>query len=232
MCSYPRPKAPNLLRSGANTASDTLSGVSRRVAVIVLVVLAPLASPAAAAARPCVAPGDRVVARGAEVLVTTSASRSFHACERRTHRRTRLDDRGAAADPDTYLQGIRIAGRYVAYVAGFRAACSTCPAGASVRLVNARSGRGRPLVSGCDGAQSIAGLVVDRRARLGWTCFSNGDVNAPGQAVLEVRKQDRDGPGLLDSSALGSRIVADSLSLRDGVLRWNASGQARSAPLR
>ena len=207
------------------------------LAVLMLALLAAMAFAPGASARdrrPCVARGDTVLVRGDRVVVTQRPSGATHACARRSRRRTRLDS-GEPATPfaTPYVERAQVQGSLVAYVTGRRAECSSCAGAAQVRLLDARTGRRRPVgTTGCEGAAHVVGaLVLDAAGRLGWTCFRSGNVDRRGDLV-EVRKLDRDGSGLLASSADGTGVRLGPLTLAGGVLTWLVDGEPRSATLR
>ena len=192
-----------------------------------------LPATAQAAASPCSATrGERLAPPSARVDVVRTPRGAFQACDRRTRRRTRLDVPTVVGDPDAYVEQVVVAGRFVAFVRGARSPCSTCGGGAFPRLVDASTGRDRPLgTAGCGGTHVITDLVADARGRVAWICFRSGNVDLAGGQQAEVRAVDRDGPRLLDTEADGTGIRFESLELAAGLLRWEAPDGPRSAAL-
>ena len=193
----------------------------------------------------CAADAAEVVARGAEVVVTArprsprSDGRPIYgdvvvACHRPTGSRTRLDERGAADDPDGFLDRVRVAGPYVVYAIGSRSACSSCSGSHRIERRNLRPPARAPLVTtGCSGGGAITDLLIDRAGRTAFICFRSSNTAGEAGELAEVRAIDRSGRRLLDRTTDHERrIAAGSLRLTRGRLSWTTAGERRSAQLR
>jgi hypothetical protein len=191
-------------------------------AVIVMAILiadlsAPSSSSASAAPPPLCGrkAAETTVAFGPEVLVRRRyqpPSNVFVACNRRTGRRTVIDSWRSSDEPDHFVDRVHVAGRYVAFVNGDRAACSSCSGGAGVNLFNSRTRTSRVL----GGSSGITDLVVDTGGRVGWITFVSANQDPAGGQAITVNKADAAGPSVLASTD----VVIGSLRLSNRVLSW------------
>jgi hypothetical protein len=79
---------------------------------------------------------------------------------------------------------------------------------------------------GPESFQNVDSLVLRADGGVPW--IATGSSIVGGRRLIEVRKADRSGAGLLDS---GRAIVSGSLRLHGSKLTWKHGGQVRSATL-
>lgn len=181
--------------------------------------------------RKCGSPRSKTVIRNKVARVFTKQERvGFYLCSYRSGKKHFIGPRPSGLDNERFSR-FRLAGRFLAYerfYAPFRA-----DPGYSIAVRDARTAR---IKRSADGApfevpaqefksdDGIRDLVVNRSGAVGWIVqnpYTTG-------SRVEVRKSTAEGDMLLDK---GDGIEATSLTLKDNILKWENSGDERSAPL-
>ena len=212
------------------------------IAVVTLLLLAPAAE-AAKQRPPCRPKGARTIEGSGAVRVYELRGRVV-ACAYANGRRMRLGRRPVPDEVEGFMRAV-VRGRWVAWQLTTGAGSSQGPYYPDrLRLADARKGRevdlGEP---GCrapgEAGPHFTSFDLTAQGRLAWGCVGSHGIDS----ILEVRKYDADGPGLLDRvegdpqqidyiAGYSVAIAPDGGRNYRGRVYWSRTSGPRSADLR